>query len=108
MAQRRIVHTVLDADANRALLERQDAVERDRERRRREASGISVIWIIRELSADVVVSISRYRFEFQRVLLRIAKRQRFDKLERRRRVHSIVSADEVFSRYFVEEVQQLV
>ncbi|KZV47439.1 hypothetical protein F511_22515 [Dorcoceras hygrometricum] len=37
MAQRRIVHTVLDADANRALLERQDAAERDRERRRREA-----------------------------------------------------------------------
>ncbi|KZV46144.1 hypothetical protein F511_23581 [Dorcoceras hygrometricum] len=36
MAQRHIVHTVLDADANRALLERQDAAERDRERRRRE------------------------------------------------------------------------
>ncbi|KZV54695.1 hypothetical protein F511_42184 [Dorcoceras hygrometricum] len=31
------VHTVLDADANRALLERQAAAERDRERRRREA-----------------------------------------------------------------------
>ncbi|KZV24040.1 hypothetical protein F511_42828 [Dorcoceras hygrometricum] len=37
MAQRHIVHTVLDADANRALLERQAAAERDRERRRREA-----------------------------------------------------------------------
>ncbi|KZV48271.1 hypothetical protein F511_43306 [Dorcoceras hygrometricum] len=35
MAQRHIVHTVLDADANRALLERQAAAERDRERRRR-------------------------------------------------------------------------
>ncbi|KZV23117.1 hypothetical protein F511_09155 [Dorcoceras hygrometricum] len=41
-------------------------------------------WFIREQSADVVVSISRYRFEFQRVLLRIGKRQRFYKLERRR------------------------
>ncbi|KZV52724.1 hypothetical protein F511_44179 [Dorcoceras hygrometricum] len=40
MAQRRIVHTVLDADANRALLERQDAAERDRERRRREARSL--------------------------------------------------------------------
>ncbi|KZV22005.1 hypothetical protein F511_41337 [Dorcoceras hygrometricum] len=38
MAQRRIVQTVLDADANRAVLERQDAAERDRERRRKEAS----------------------------------------------------------------------
>ncbi|KZV58027.1 dystroglycan-like [Dorcoceras hygrometricum] len=37
MAQRRIVHTVLNADANRALFARQDAAERDRERRRREA-----------------------------------------------------------------------
>ncbi|KZV28295.1 hypothetical protein F511_25270 [Dorcoceras hygrometricum] len=37
MAQRHIVHTVLDADANRDLFERQDAAERDRERRRREA-----------------------------------------------------------------------
>ncbi|KZV58467.1 hypothetical protein F511_25719 [Dorcoceras hygrometricum] len=37
MAQRHIVHTVLDADANRALLERQAAAECDRERRRREA-----------------------------------------------------------------------
>ncbi|KZV14050.1 pentatricopeptide repeat-containing protein mitochondrial [Dorcoceras hygrometricum] len=36
MAQRHIVHTVLDADANRELLERQAAAERDRERRRRE------------------------------------------------------------------------
>ncbi|KZV53544.1 hypothetical protein F511_19481 [Dorcoceras hygrometricum] len=41
-------------------------------------------------------------------LLRIGKRQRFDKLERRRGVHCFVSADEVFSRYFVEEDQQLV
>ncbi|KZV30881.1 Golgin subfamily A member 3 isoform 1 [Dorcoceras hygrometricum] len=30
MAQRRIVHTVMDADANRALFARQDAAERDR------------------------------------------------------------------------------
>ncbi|KZV54641.1 dystroglycan-like [Dorcoceras hygrometricum] len=37
MAQRHIVHTVLDADVNRALLERQAAAERDRERIRREA-----------------------------------------------------------------------
>ncbi|KZV22667.1 nucleoporin nup211 [Dorcoceras hygrometricum] len=37
MAQRHILHTVLDADANRALLERQAAAERDRERIRREA-----------------------------------------------------------------------
>ncbi|KZV54495.1 dystroglycan-like [Dorcoceras hygrometricum] len=37
MAQRHIVHTVLDADANRELLERQAAAERDRERIRREA-----------------------------------------------------------------------
>ncbi|KZV58708.1 hypothetical protein F511_31857 [Dorcoceras hygrometricum] len=40
MAQRHIVHTVLDADANRALLERQVAAERDRERRRREARAL--------------------------------------------------------------------
>ncbi|KZV18864.1 2-like [Dorcoceras hygrometricum] len=40
MAQRRIVQTVLDADANRALLESQDAAERDRERRRREAKSL--------------------------------------------------------------------
>ncbi|KZT75987.1 calcium-transporting ATPase 13, plasma membrane-type [Dorcoceras hygrometricum] len=40
MAQRRIVHTVLDADANRALFARQDAAERDRERRRREARAL--------------------------------------------------------------------
>ncbi|KZV26413.1 hypothetical protein F511_29211 [Dorcoceras hygrometricum] len=38
MAQRRIVQTVLDAYANRALLEIQDAAERDRERRRKEAN----------------------------------------------------------------------
>ncbi|KZV33596.1 hypothetical protein F511_30839 [Dorcoceras hygrometricum] len=37
MAQRHIVQTVLDADSNRASLERQAAAERDRERRRREA-----------------------------------------------------------------------
>ncbi|KZV49889.1 hypothetical protein F511_40961 [Dorcoceras hygrometricum] len=67
MAQRRIVQTVLDADANR------------------EFSSV-----------------------FQRVLLRIGKRQRFDKLGRRRGVHCFVSADEDFSRYCVEEVQQLV
>ncbi|KZV58707.1 hypothetical protein F511_28796 [Dorcoceras hygrometricum] len=40
MAQRHIVHTVLDADANRALLERQDAAERDRERIKREARSL--------------------------------------------------------------------
>ncbi|KZV58604.1 hypothetical protein F511_12444 [Dorcoceras hygrometricum] len=40
-------------------------------------------------------------------LLRIGERQRFDKLERRRGVHCFVSAEEVFSRYFVEIVQQL-
>ncbi|KZV19625.1 hypothetical protein F511_43342 [Dorcoceras hygrometricum] len=40
MAQRRIVQTVLDADANGALLESQDAPERDRERRRREAKSL--------------------------------------------------------------------
>ncbi|KZV33708.1 hypothetical protein F511_30683 [Dorcoceras hygrometricum] len=40
MAQRSIVHTVLNADANRALFERQDAAERDRERRRREARAL--------------------------------------------------------------------
>ncbi|KZV39806.1 hypothetical protein F511_28731 [Dorcoceras hygrometricum] len=38
MAQRRIVQTVLDADANRALS--QDAAERDRERRRKEAKSL--------------------------------------------------------------------
>ncbi|KZV29922.1 hypothetical protein F511_17346 [Dorcoceras hygrometricum] len=38
MAQRRIVQTVLDADANRALS--QDAAERDRERRRKEARSL--------------------------------------------------------------------
>ncbi|KZV52584.1 Phytoalexin-deficient 4-2 protein [Dorcoceras hygrometricum] len=65
-------------------------------------------WCIREQSADVVVSINRYRFEFQRILLRSTKRQHFDKLERRRGVHSFVSADEVISRSFLEEVQQLV
>ncbi|KZV24227.1 hypothetical protein F511_35113 [Dorcoceras hygrometricum] len=38
MAQRRIVQTVLDADANRAMS--QEAAERDRERRRREAKSL--------------------------------------------------------------------
>ncbi|KZV55085.1 hypothetical protein F511_30547 [Dorcoceras hygrometricum] len=51
-------------------------------------------------SADIVLSL-------QRVFAKKCKRQRFDKLERRRGVHCFVSADEVFSRYFVEEVQQL-
>ncbi|KZV24201.1 hypothetical protein F511_09145 [Dorcoceras hygrometricum] len=36
-------------------------------------------YLFEEHSADVIVSISRYRFEVQRVLLRIGKRQRFDK-----------------------------
>ncbi|KZV19234.1 hypothetical protein F511_20970 [Dorcoceras hygrometricum] len=40
MAQRLIVQTVLDADANRALLESQDTAERDRERRRKEAKSL--------------------------------------------------------------------
>ncbi|KZV29777.1 ATPase 6, plasma membrane-type-like [Dorcoceras hygrometricum] len=50
MAQRRIVHTVLDAD--------RDAMERDRERRRKEARSISFYsskvssWSFREISAD--------------------------------------------------------
>ncbi|KZV18064.1 Arginyl-tRNA synthetase, class Ic isoform 1 [Dorcoceras hygrometricum] len=44
----------------------------------------------------------------QRVFAKKCKRQRFDKLERRLGVHCFASADEVFSRYFVEEVQQLV
>ncbi|KZV48230.1 hypothetical protein F511_43972 [Dorcoceras hygrometricum] len=60
-------------------------------------------YIHQEQSADAVYSISRYRFEFQRVLLRSTKRQRFDKLERRRGVHSFVSADEVISRSILEE-----
>ncbi|KZV31857.1 hypothetical protein F511_33070 [Dorcoceras hygrometricum] len=38
MAQRRIVQTVLDADANRAIS--QEAAERDRERRRKEARSL--------------------------------------------------------------------
>ncbi|KZV26269.1 hypothetical protein F511_42303, partial [Dorcoceras hygrometricum] len=41
-------------------------------------------WSFREISADVVVSASECSFVFQRVLLRTAKRQRFDKLGRRR------------------------
>ncbi|KZV16978.1 ICln family transporter: chloride ion current inducer protein I(Cln) [Dorcoceras hygrometricum] len=118
MAQRHIVHTVLDADANRALLERQDAAERDRERRRREAREIQR-YFLEEQSADVVVSISRYRFEFQRVLLRSVKRHRLSKLERRRCSWGIreKSADgmlsvvglysEIFSRYILEENHQL-
>ncbi|KZV49280.1 hypothetical protein F511_38136 [Dorcoceras hygrometricum] len=40
----------------------------------------------------------------QRVLLRSSRRQRFDKLERRRGVHSFVSADEVISISFLEEI----
>ncbi|KZV45543.1 hypothetical protein F511_36916 [Dorcoceras hygrometricum] len=138
MAQRRIVNTVLNADANRALLESQDAAERDRERRRKEAKSIFIYnsdfsswgfqvviqqlicfqWLIRiqrdisnyfikEHSADVAVSTSEYRFKFQRVLLSSTKRQHFDKLERRRGVHSFVSADEVISRSFLEKNQQL-
>ncbi|KZV14844.1 TRAF-like family protein [Dorcoceras hygrometricum] len=65
-------------------------------------------YFIEEQSADVVVSTSEYRFEFQRVFAKKSKRQRFDKLERRHGVHSFVSADEVISRSFLEEVQQLV
>ncbi|KZV46129.1 splicing factor 3B subunit 1-like [Dorcoceras hygrometricum] len=52
-------------------------------------------------SADIVLSL-------QRVFAKKCKRQRFDKLERRRRGHCFISADEDFSRLFVEEVQQLV
>ncbi|KZV58331.1 hypothetical protein F511_32207 [Dorcoceras hygrometricum] len=44
---------------------------------------------------------------FSVFLLRTAKRQRFDKLERRRGVHYFSSAEEDFSRLFVEEVQQM-
>ncbi|KZV30637.1 hypothetical protein F511_11154 [Dorcoceras hygrometricum] len=51
-------------------------------------------------SADIVLSL-------QRVFAKKCKRQRFDKLERRRGVHCFVSAEEMFSRYFVEVVQQL-
>ncbi|KZV37981.1 hypothetical protein F511_09801 [Dorcoceras hygrometricum] len=51
-------------------------------------------------SADIVLSL-------QRVFAKKCKRQRFDMLERRRGVHCFVSAEEVFSRYFVEVVQQL-
>ncbi|KZV37583.1 hypothetical protein F511_42683 [Dorcoceras hygrometricum] len=51
-------------------------------------------------SADIVLSL-------QRVFAKKCKRQRFDKLERRRGMHCFVSADEDFSRLFVEEVQQL-
>ncbi|KZV16682.1 Exocyst complex subunit Sec15-like family protein [Dorcoceras hygrometricum] len=39
----------------------------------------------------------------QRVFAKKCKRQRFDKLERRRGVHCFVSADEVISRRFLEE-----
>ncbi|KZV31858.1 hypothetical protein F511_33071 [Dorcoceras hygrometricum] len=52
-------------------------------------------------SADTVLVI-------QRVLLRTAKRQRFDKLERRRGMHSFVSADEVFSRSLLKKFSRLV
>ncbi|KZV19691.1 Transcription elongation factor S-II, central region domain containing protein [Dorcoceras hygrometricum] len=45
---------------------------------------------------------------FSVFLLRIGERQRFDKLERRRGVHCFSSAEEDFSRLFVEEVQQIV
>ncbi|KZV55084.1 hypothetical protein F511_30546 [Dorcoceras hygrometricum] len=51
-------------------------------------------------SADIVLSL-------QRVFAKKCKRQRFDKLERRRGVHCFVSAEEVFRRLFVEVVQQL-
>ncbi|KZV32042.1 hypothetical protein F511_38430 [Dorcoceras hygrometricum] len=51
-------------------------------------------------SADIVLSL-------QRVFTKKCKRQRFDKLERRRGMHCFVSADEDFSRLFVEVVQQL-
>ncbi|KZV26951.1 ethylene-overproduction protein 1-like [Dorcoceras hygrometricum] len=51
-------------------------------------------------SADIVLSL-------QRVFAKKCKRQRFDKLERRRGMHCFVSADEDFSRLFVEVVQQL-
>ncbi|KZV19246.1 dystroglycan-like [Dorcoceras hygrometricum] len=110
MAQRHIVHTVLDADANRALLERQDAAERDRERRRREAS-----WGIRENSADSMRSADErfemfsvcFGFEHRNIsvsvfLLRSSKRLRFDKLERRR-----WSAQLHISRYYLERLDKL-
>ncbi|KZV24072.1 hypothetical protein F511_26938 [Dorcoceras hygrometricum] len=114
MAQRRIVQTVLDADANR---ESQAAAERDRERRRKEAKSLKrrrssefsswerfSRYFIQEHSADVSVSTSEYRIDFQRVFAKKSKRQRFDKLERRRGMHSFVSADEVISRSFLQEI----
>ncbi|KZV06850.1 pentatricopeptide repeat-containing protein-like [Dorcoceras hygrometricum] len=102
MAQRRIVQTVLNADANR---ESQEAAERDRERRRKEASSADRIiksnqQMLLSRSADIVLSL-------QHVFAKKCKRQRFDKLERRRGMHCFVSADEDFSRLFVEVVQQL-
>ncbi|KZV47764.1 hypothetical protein F511_23269 [Dorcoceras hygrometricum] len=69
MAQRHIVRTVLDADANRALLERQEAAERDRERRRREASsGISAVGVF-EKSADSMRSADDLFEKFSRYIL---------------------------------------
>ncbi|KZV35954.1 carbon catabolite-derepressing protein kinase-like [Dorcoceras hygrometricum] len=53
MAQRHIVHTVLDADSNRESLERQAAAERDRERRRMEAR--SRTFINRQVALQQVV-----------------------------------------------------
>ncbi|KZV31990.1 hypothetical protein F511_05100 [Dorcoceras hygrometricum] len=95
MAQQRIIQTVINTDT--ATRESQEAAERDRERRRKEAQS----WSLHEDSADEL------HFGLQRVLLRSIKRQRFDKLVRRRGVHSIISADEDISRYFLGRVQQL-
>ncbi|KZV17949.1 hypothetical protein F511_10778 [Dorcoceras hygrometricum] len=132
MAQRHIVHTVLDADANRALLERQDAAERDRERRRKEARqdafGQSVVafnklvcfqWLIciQRDSADTFLKSNQQMLlsrsagtdlSFSVVLLRSSKRQRFDKLERRRwsaLLHiSRYYLEVIISRYILEEI----
>ncbi|KZV17929.1 gibberellin 2-beta-dioxygenase 1 [Dorcoceras hygrometricum] len=68
MALRHIVHTVLDADANRALLERQEAAEHDRERRRREASGISAVGVFEKSTDGMRSAVERFEI-FSRYIL---------------------------------------
>ncbi|KZV30209.1 hypothetical protein F511_38710 [Dorcoceras hygrometricum] len=53
------------------------------------------------------VSVVIWVYGIFRTLSYKCQRQRFDKLERRRGMHCFVSADEDFSRLFVEVVQQL-
>ncbi|KZV54139.1 hypothetical protein F511_09974 [Dorcoceras hygrometricum] len=118
MAQRRIVQTVLDADANRAMRVYLSTVAK---------SAVGAFVRFQQMICDQQLnglSISADRFfksnqqmllsrpastvlSLQRVFAKKCKRQRFDKLERSRGMHSFISADEVFSRLFVEEVQQL-